>query len=131
MLDNLNSTKNYIKHLRWVKEHISNFGGNPNSITIFGESAGGASVEFQILSPHSKGKIRVYFKLMNELLNHLLLLFINQHYRIVPSSYCSVWICQLPVGTAKKCRGIYSHSGGRFELSNIEISGVTRLHEKN
>ena len=56
MLDNLNSTKNYIKHLRWVKEHISNFGGNPDSITIFGESAGGASVEFQILSPHSKGK---------------------------------------------------------------------------
>ena len=40
---------------RWVKDHIANFGGNPNSITIFGESAGGASVEFQILSPHSKG----------------------------------------------------------------------------
>jgi hypothetical protein len=44
---------------RWVKNHIANFGGNPDSITIFGESAGGASVEFQVLSPHSKGKIIV------------------------------------------------------------------------
>ncbi|XP_046453233.1 esterase E4-like isoform X4 [Daphnia pulex] len=41
--------------IKWVKEHIANFGGNPDSITIFGESAGSASVEFQILSPHSKG----------------------------------------------------------------------------
>ena len=52
-------------------------------------------------------------------------------YRIVPSSYCSIWICRLPVGTAKKCRGIYSHSGGRFELPKIQFSGITRLHEKN
>jgi hypothetical protein len=44
---------------RWVKDHIANFGGNPDSITIFGESAGGASVEFQVLSPYSKGKIIV------------------------------------------------------------------------
>jgi carboxylesterase type B len=42
-----------------VKDHIANFGGNPDSITIFGESAGGASVQFQVLSPHSKGKIIV------------------------------------------------------------------------
>ena len=25
----------------WVKKHIYNFGGNPDSVTIFGESAGG------------------------------------------------------------------------------------------
>ena len=25
----------------WLKKHISNFGGNPDSVTIFGESAGG------------------------------------------------------------------------------------------
>ncbi|XP_046639321.1 venom carboxylesterase-6-like isoform X4 [Daphnia pulicaria] len=41
--------------IKWVKDHIANFGGNPDSITIFGESAGGASVQFQVLSPHSKG----------------------------------------------------------------------------
>ena len=42
--------------LKWVQDHIHNFGGNPESVTIFGESAGGASVHYHILSPLSKGK---------------------------------------------------------------------------
>ena len=41
--------------LKWVRDHIHHFGGNPESVTIFGESAGGASVHYHILSPHSKG----------------------------------------------------------------------------
>ncbi|XP_030645781.1 liver carboxylesterase 2-like [Chanos chanos] len=41
--------------LRWVQEHIHNFGGDPNSVTIFGESAGGVSVSLQLLSPLSAG----------------------------------------------------------------------------
>ncbi|KAF1751954.1 hypothetical protein GCK72_018508 [Caenorhabditis remanei] len=39
--------------LKWVQQHISSFGGDPNSVTIFGTSAGGASVDFLALSPHS------------------------------------------------------------------------------
>ena len=41
--------------LQWVQENIENFGGNKNDVTIFGISAGAASVEYQILSPLSKG----------------------------------------------------------------------------
>ncbi|VVC34998.1 Hypothetical protein CINCED_3A008558 [Cinara cedri] len=41
--------------LKWVKANISEFGGDPNNITIFGESAGAASVHCHILSPSSKG----------------------------------------------------------------------------
>ncbi|XP_030764964.1 cocaine esterase-like isoform X2 [Sitophilus oryzae] len=41
--------------LRWVKENISYFNGDPNNVTIFGVSAGGAAVQFQILSPSAKG----------------------------------------------------------------------------
>ena len=41
--------------LKWVQEHIDCFGGDPESVTIFGESAGGASVDFHVLSPMSKG----------------------------------------------------------------------------
>ena len=33
-----------IQAIRWVKENISEFGGNPNNITVFGESAGAGSI---------------------------------------------------------------------------------------
>ena len=37
-----------VQALRWVQEHIHNFGGNPDLVTIFGESAGGVSVSFLV-----------------------------------------------------------------------------------
>uniref|UniRef100_A0A8C7X5Y2 Carboxylic ester hydrolase n=1 Tax=Oryzias sinensis TaxID=183150 RepID=A0A8C7X5Y2_9TELE len=44
--------------IAWVHRNIRAFGGDPSNITVFGESAGGASVNFQILTPHNKGLIR-------------------------------------------------------------------------
>ncbi len=41
--------------LRWVKSNIARFGGDPGNVTIFGESAGGASVCDQVASPTAKG----------------------------------------------------------------------------
>ena len=41
--------------IRWVHENIEAFGGNPDSITIFGESAGGMSVHYQTLFPGNEG----------------------------------------------------------------------------
>ncbi|XP_042208761.1 cholinesterase 1-like [Homarus americanus] len=41
--------------LKWVQRNINNFGGDKTKVTIFGESAGGASVHFHMLSPKSKG----------------------------------------------------------------------------
>jgi para-nitrobenzyl esterase len=39
----------------WVKNNIRAFGGNPNNITIAGESAGAISVGLQMISPKAKG----------------------------------------------------------------------------
>uniref|UniRef100_A0A3Q3IDL9 Carboxylic ester hydrolase n=1 Tax=Monopterus albus TaxID=43700 RepID=A0A3Q3IDL9_MONAL len=40
--------------LQWVQDNIQFFGGNPKQVTIFGESAGAASVGFHLLSPGSR-----------------------------------------------------------------------------
>ncbi|KAI4503994.1 hypothetical protein M0802_000465 [Mischocyttarus mexicanus] len=47
--------KDQVAALKWIKENISYFGGNANNVTIFGNSAGGASVHFLTISPMAKG----------------------------------------------------------------------------
>lgn len=47
--------KDQVAALRWVKENISDFGGDPENVTIFGESAGAGTVTCHLVSPMSKG----------------------------------------------------------------------------
>jgi para-nitrobenzyl esterase len=44
--------------LKWVRRNIANFGGDPNRVTIFGESAGGQSVYAHLASPRASGLFR-------------------------------------------------------------------------
>jgi len=58
--DQLDDSGNYavldiIQALRWVKENIAYFGGDPNNVTIAGESAGAGNVYTLVSSPLAKG----------------------------------------------------------------------------
>ena len=44
--------------LQWVQEHIADFGGDPTRVTIFGESAGAASIGLHMLSDGSNDLFR-------------------------------------------------------------------------
>jgi para-nitrobenzyl esterase len=44
--------------LRWVQDNIAGFGGNPGNVTVFGESAGAASVAMLMVMPAAAGLFR-------------------------------------------------------------------------
>jgi carboxylesterase type B len=50
--------KDQLLALKWAKQNIKQFGGDPDQITIAGQSAGSAAVHFHILSPASNGFFR-------------------------------------------------------------------------
>lgn len=47
--------KDQVLALKWIRDNIAAFGGNPNEVTIFGQSAGAASVHYLMLSPMASG----------------------------------------------------------------------------
>ena len=50
-----NGVRDQIEALRWVRDHIADFGGDPGNVTIFGESAGGGSVAAILCAPEADG----------------------------------------------------------------------------
>ncbi|MFX0555390.1 carboxylesterase/lipase family protein [Maribacter sp. CXY002] len=58
-----NSILDMVMALEWVKENISNFGGDPENVTIFGQSGGGAKVNTLMAMPKAKG---LFHKAINQ-----------------------------------------------------------------
>lgn len=50
-----NGIRDQVLALEWVRDHIAAFGGDPNNVTIFGESAGGGSVLGLLATPSADG----------------------------------------------------------------------------
>jgi para-nitrobenzyl esterase len=48
-------TMDQIEALKWVRDNIRSFGGDPGNVTIFGQSAGGRSVTWLMTSPAAQG----------------------------------------------------------------------------
>ncbi|KAI5639535.1 carboxylesterase family domain-containing protein [Phthorimaea operculella] len=46
--------KDQVAALKWVKKNIAKFGGDPDNITVFGQSSGSASVVYHMASPRSR-----------------------------------------------------------------------------
>ncbi|KAL2721606.1 esterase FE4-like, partial [Vespula maculifrons] len=61
--------KDQVMALMWVKDNIHYFGGSPNRVTIFGEDAGGASVQYHMLSPMSEGLFNNVIEQSGSILN--------------------------------------------------------------
>nr|CAB3219683.1 acetylcholinesterase precursor [Phallusia mammillata] len=54
--------------LKWVRDNIRQFGGNPDDVTLFGESAGAASIGLHTVAPSSRGLFnRVIYQSGNQM----------------------------------------------------------------
>ncbi|XP_071451495.1 juvenile hormone esterase-like [Hetaerina americana] len=50
-----NGLKDQLLALKWVRDNIASFGGNPDLVTLYGYSAGAVSVQYHMASPRSAG----------------------------------------------------------------------------
>uniref|UniRef100_A0A090XFH9 Carboxylic ester hydrolase n=1 Tax=Ixodes ricinus TaxID=34613 RepID=A0A090XFH9_IXORI len=88
--------------LKWVRDNIEAFGGDPSLVTIFGESAGGMSVHSHVLSPMSKGLFKRAVIMSGSM--YTIDFFESAHESIIKGNK----VAQL-VGCAKVNRDLVSH----------------------
>uniref|UniRef100_A0A665VPN7 Carboxylic ester hydrolase n=1 Tax=Echeneis naucrates TaxID=173247 RepID=A0A665VPN7_ECHNA len=82
-----------VEALRWIQQHIHNFGGNPDLVTIFGESAGGVSVSLLLLSPLSDGLI--HHAIAESGTSAMDSLVVNDSLPMTQVSYQCAFVCML------------------------------------
>lgn len=59
-----------IAGLKWVQNNISEFGGNPNNVTVFGQSAGSSLINILMLSPQAEGLFHAVITQSGSPFNH-------------------------------------------------------------
>ena len=61
-----------VSALIWIRDNISNFGGDPHNVTIFGQSGGGAKVTCLLNTPSAKGLFHKAIIQSGSYLNHFI-----------------------------------------------------------
>lgn len=110
--------------LRWVQRNIATFGGDKKRVTIFGESAGGMSVSYQMMSQKTKGLFHAaiiqsgplhYRGLMSD---NTKLTTIAFHFSITKSYFGNQFFLKaFPRDTQKSCYCCWMHQ--RFQYSLV------------
>ena len=82
-----------IEGLRWVNKFIKYFGGDPDAVTVVGESAGAASASFLMLAPQARG-------IQKHIINKLYATFIKNLnvFRTIPLRNLRVWVHVIRMG---------------------------------
>ena len=98
----------HLAALEWVRDNVAGFGGDPNNVTIFGESAGGGSVYSLLATPLAKG---LFHKAISQ----------------------STWITSYNVTNLSSHNGMTASAESRGEeaisskLDELGVSGVDQL----
>ena len=118
--------------MRWTKENIYDFGGDPNRVTIHGHSAGSACVHLHTMSPLSKGVPPVFSFMKFTVSRRYCIKFGFHLCRLFQPSYYAKWIrCESAAYLGPRLyQGYQSSFRPSSKLSDFFFTRIERLSAK-